>query len=145
MKFRCSTIINASIARVADGFTSEEIMKQSQDGFLRKEQLTGEPWTAGSTSKLYYKNLELKETILSNTLPAAFEALYEHKHMVNTMHCTFTAIDTSTTQLVQEIHYTSFSGFIPKIMASLFPGLFKKQVQKWLDKFKTALEKTEAT
>jgi len=143
MKFNCSTIINAPLEKVAAGFISEEIMKESQEGFISKEYLNGVPWDAGSTSKLLYKNLELSETILINKLPAEFKALYEHKNMVNTMHCTFTAIDASTTQLVQVIHYSEFIGFLPKLMSRLFPGMFRKQVQKWLDKFKEAVEKKQ--
>lgn len=141
MKFTCTTKINVSRDKVATLFTKEEILKESQQGFIKKELLEGEPWKDGSTSKLYYKNMELTETILQNKLPEEFRALYEHKDMVNTMHCTFTVLSKDTTQLDQEIHYTEFRGFMPKIMSTLFPGLFKKQVQKWLEKFKEVVEK----
>lgn len=141
MKFRCSTEINAHIDGVVSCFTKEDVMKESQDGFIRKEQLEGTPWAVGSKSRMYYKNLELTETVLINELPSQFKALYEHKHMVNSMHCTFSAISETKTRLDQEIHYTEFRGFVPKVMAKLFPSLFKKQVQKWLDQFKDVVEK----
>ncbi|MEX0288264.1 MAG: hypothetical protein AB3N14_04065 [Flavobacteriaceae bacterium] len=117
-------------------------MKKSQDGFQSKELLEGGAWEVGSKSKMNYKNLELIETILINKLPQEFIGLYEHKHMVNTMYCKFTALDDNLTQLDQEIHYTQFNGFIPKVMAKLFPGMFKRQVQKWLDQFKTVVEES---
>jgi len=39
-----------------------------------------------------------------------------------------------------EIEYTRFNGIMPKIMAFLMPGVFKKQTQKWLDQFKMFTE-----
>ncbi|MBT8185783.1 MAG: SRPBCC family protein [Eudoraea sp.] len=143
MKFSCTTIINASQDKVLACFLSEEVMKESQQGFLRKESLEGTPWEKGSTATLYYKNMELKETILINNLPSEFKGLYEHKNMVNTMHCFFIPVDASTTRVEQQIHYTEFRGFVPKMMARMFPGLFRKQVQKWLDCFKDVVEKKQ--
>jgi len=141
MKFTCTTVIDAPVSKVVTLYTDPESMKESQDGFIRKENLEGPPWEVGSKSRIIYEKLELVETILISDLPAEFKALYEHKHMVNTMYCKFTALDNATTRFDQEIHYTKFIGFIPKLMARLFPGLFKKQVQKWLDKFKIFVEK----
>lgn len=33
------------------------------------------------------------------------------------------------------------NGIMPKLMAKLFPGMFKKQSQKWMDQFKEFVEK----
>ena len=60
--------------------------------------------------------------------------------MDNTMTCYFTELGVNKTKYVSEIEYTAFRGFIPKAMATLFPGMFKKQVQKWLDNFKAFAE-----
>lgn len=45
------------------------------------------------------------------------------------------------TRLEQEIHYTKFNGFLLKLLVKLFPGMFKKPVQKWVNQFKTFVEK----
>ena len=121
-------------------FQNEEIMKKNQDRFISKELLVGKARETAAKSRMLYKKLELTETILINELPSEFKALYEHKHMVNTMHCSFTSTKDAR-QLDQEIHYTKFNGFVPKVMAKLFPGIFKKQLQKWLDQFKEVVER----
>ena len=34
----------------------------------------------------------------------------------------------------------TFNGFMPRLMAMLMPGMFKRQTQKWLDQFKVFSE-----
>lgn len=121
---------------VVELFKNPDNLIHWQDGFKRIEPISGVPGTIGATSRLHYERLSLMETIIRNELPEEFKAKYEHKHMVSTMSCRFQAVDEVTTRLEQEIHYTQFNGFLPKVMARLFPGMFRKQVQKWLDQFK---------
>ncbi len=71
-------------------------------------------------------------------------ALYEHKHMVNTMTNRFYSPEQDRTIYEAEIHYTRFIGFIPKLMALLMPGLFMKQMQDTLDRFKSFVEQSPA-
>jgi hypothetical protein len=89
-----------------------------------------------------HKQIELTETILVKNLPAMSSALYEHKHMVNTMTNRFYSPGQDRTIYEAEMHYTRFIGFIPKLMALLIPGLFKKQVQDTLDRFKSFVEQS---
>ena len=140
MKFSCQIDINVPIHMVIKLFENPDNLKEWQDGFKSITPVAGIPGEVGSKSKLTYEKLELIETILRNELPEEFKATYEHKHMVNTMSCKFEKIDAHITRLEQEIYYTKFNGFLPKLMAKLFPGLFKKQVQKWLHQFKTFAE-----
>lgn len=141
MRFTCYTDIKAPIQIVVDLFKNPDNLKHWQDGFKSIEYISGAPGAEGSISKLSYDRLSLVETIIRNELPEEFKANYEHKHMVNTMSCRFKVIDVGTTRLEQEIHYTQFNGFLPKVLAKLFPGMFRKQVQKWLDQFKYFVEK----
>ena len=85
--------------------------------------------------------MEIFETILIKNLPEIRKGLYEHKHMVNTMTSRFKEISPEKTLFEAEIEYTKFIGFVPKLMAFLMPGIFKKQTQKWLDQFKAFAEK----
>ncbi len=140
MKFTCHADINVPIHTVIALFENPINWKEWQDGFISIEPIGGIPGEVGSKSKLTYDELELIETIIRNELPEEFKATYEHKHMVNTMSCKFMKIDPNITQFEQEIHYTKFNGSLPKLMARLFPGMFKKQVQKWLNLFKTFAE-----
>lgn len=140
MKFTCSTTINKPINEVVDAFLDPESMKQSHQGFIDKELISGNTNEVGAKYKLIYKKFEITETITNNNLPNSFSGLYEHKHMTNTMNSTFEAISENTTKFSAEINYTHFNGFVIKVMAKLFPGMFKKQGDKWLQRFKFYVE-----
>ena len=145
MKFTCSVTINKPRDKVVEYFINPKYLEEYQEGFLRKELVSGTPQEVGAISKLYYKmgkgEMVLTETILANDLPKSFYAEYFHKHTENTMRSTFTEIDASTTRYDSEIHYTAFKGIVVKLMSKLFPGFFKKQVQKWLNIMKAFAER----
>ena len=96
---------------------------------------------------MYYQmrknEMELTETIVSNELPESFYAEYHHKHMDNTMRCTFTALDDNHTQYDTEVEYTRINWIMTKLMAILFPGMYRKMGQKWMDNFKAFVEGQE--
>lgn len=140
MKFSCSVKINCHKAKVAEIFSNPNLLRHFQEGFITKEPLEGEPGEKGAQSKMVYEKMELKETILYNKLPDEFMALYEHKHMTNTMKVRFESISETSTIYTSDIEYTKFNGFIIKIIARLFPGMFKKQVLKWMILFKNYCE-----
>ncbi len=116
-------------------------------GFVSKEILVGLPNQTSTKSKIVYRNnnnvIELIETILPSKSANQIVALYEHKHMINTMTSSFTSISINKTRLDLEIHYTKFIGLMPKLMAFLMPGVFKKQTQKMVDNFKIYAERNE--
>lgn len=145
MKFTCSVTINKTREDVVVFFSNPKYLKEYQEGFLRKQHISGEEGQTGAISKMYYKmgkgEMELTETITDNNLPEYFSAKYHHKHTDNTMLCSFTEIDTNTTKCDWDIEYTAFRGVLINILKTLFPGMFKKQVKKWLNNFKTFVEK----
>lgn len=145
MKFTCTVTIHKPQQVVADFFADPTHLKEYQEGFQKKELLSGNAGEVGTVSKLYYQNgkrkMELEETIVKNDLPNEFLAEYFHTHTENTMRSTFTELSDTETRYDAEIHYTKFKGAIVKIMAFLFPSFFKKQVQKWLKNFKVFVEK----
>lgn len=147
MKFTCSVIVNQPIDKVAKLFADPANLKEYQEGFVSKTLVSGVEGQAGAVSKMYYqtgkRSMEIEETILSNDLPASFTGSYHHKHMDNFMKSSFTALSEDQTRYEAEIEYTAFRGFVPKAMGFLFPGIFKKQVQKWLDNFKVFAENGE--
>jgi len=145
MKFTCSVTINVSKEKVTAYFVNPEYLKEYQDGFLRKELISGEQGQVNSISRMYYKQgkgeMELTETIQANNLPDEFLAQYHHKFTDNTMKSTFTSLSDNQTRFDAEINYTAFRGFIVNIMVFIAPNFFKKQVQKWLNNFKVFVEK----
>ena len=144
MKFTCSVIVEKPKQVVADYFANPNYLKEYQEGFQKKELISGETGQEGAISNIWYgegkRQMELRETILKNDLPHEFVGEYHHQHMDNTMRSTFTEIDPKKTRYDAEIHYTAFRGFVVKTMVFLFPSVFKKQVQKWLDNFKVFVE-----
>ena len=141
MKFNLSVDINQNIDKCVAIFSNPDNLKHVQDHFISKAPISGNEGEIGAKSKLVYKKLELVETIITNNLPDMFEALYEHKHTVNTMKVWFTTLNKNETRYHTEIHYTKFNGIIINIRAKLFPSMFKKQVLKWMYKFKDFSEK----
>lgn len=145
MKFRGSIDIDKPQSKVADLFADPNNLKEYQDGFVKKELISGKMGEDGAVSKLYYKygkkDMELTETIITNRLPDSFESEYQHKHMDNTMKCHFVPLGKNKSRYEYEFEYTRISGLMPRIMATLFPGMFKRQGEKWMRQFKDFAEK----
>jgi hypothetical protein len=55
--------------------------------------------------------------------------------------CRFIQIDDSNTRYEYEIEYTRVSWIMPKLIFLLFPGMFRKQGEKWMRQFKTFAER----
>jgi hypothetical protein len=145
MKFECSTDINLPIDKVVALFEDPKNFGEWQDGFISYEPVSGTPRMEGAKSKITFINrkhkMELIETIQVMNLPAEMTALYEHEHMVNTLTTSFTELPGQRTRYTSGVGYVKFNGFMPKLMAFLMPGMFKKQGQKWADQFKAFAEK----
>lgn len=143
MKFSCSVDINKPRAEVVALFDNPDHMQYWQDGFLRFERISGKHGEVGSKNKIVYdqkgKEMVLTETIKVYDLPREMTGIYEHKMMDNEMQNIFTELSPTQTRWVAHIHYYRVKGFL-KIVAFLFPGMFKKQVQKWMDQFKAFAE-----
>lgn len=146
MDFSYSVEINKPLNKIIEIFKNEENLKEWQDGFISKKLISGVKGEVGSKYLLLFKNknneIELTETIQVSNLPDELTALYEHKYMSNTMSNCFTAIGADKTKYEIKVDYTKFNGFIPRLMAFLMPGVFKKQAQKWIDQFKVFAEKS---
>lgn len=147
MKFSGSIDINQSQEKVAKFFADPTYLKEYQEGFEKKELLEGEAGKDGAVSKMYYKNgnheMVLTETIIKNELPHSFEAFYHHKHMDNTMKCTFTQLEDGSTRYETDVEYTRIDWVMPRLIAILFPGMYKKPAQRWMENFKNFVEKNK--
>ena len=144
MKFTCKTNINLPREQVIKLFNNPDNLVKWQDGFQSFTHLEGTPGEVGSKSLMSYlvnnKSLDITETILVSRLPDEFTGLYECEPMTNTMQNLFHEVSGHETEYVANIEYTQLNGFMVKIMAFLFPGMFKKQVQKWMNQFKDFAE-----
>ena len=140
MKFNCTVNINRSIKDVSEAFQDPEVMKACQEGLIEIIHLSGERGKKGSTAKIVYEKMELIETIIENNLPDIFFAEYDHKHTNNTMKVSFKEISPTKTEYYTEIEYLEFKGVIVNLMAKIAPSFFKKQVLKWMKRYKQHLE-----
>jgi hypothetical protein len=106
------------------------------------EHLSGTPGQAGAKSKLKYKmgkrDVEMIETITHNNLPHEFQAIYEAKGVYNEQNNFFKETAPGKTKWTSETEF-KFNG-IMKLFGWLMPGAFKKQSQKYLDRFKAFAE-----
>jgi hypothetical protein len=144
MKFTASISINQPLAKTVALWQDKNNFKHWQDGFISKELISG---TKGEVGVIYLIKLdfnkdimELTETVQLTNLPHEHKVLIAHKHMHNTMHSKFTAIDDSTTLWTAEIDYFQVNFWPAKVMMRLFPNMFKKQGQKWSNQFKEFAE-----
>ncbi len=144
MKFTGSIEINKPLELVAKLFADPNHLGEYQEGFEKKELVSGNAGEEGAVSKMYYKQgkheMELTETILSNHLPNSFEAFYHHKHMDNTMKCTFTDLG-GKTRYETEVEYTRINWVMPRLIAILFPSMYRKPARRWMHNFKLFVEK----
>lgn len=145
MKFKGSVDIAKPRPEVIKYFSDPKYLGEFQDGFVKKELLSGQQGQDGAVSKMYYRygkrDMELTETITANKLPETFESHYHHIHMDNTMKCTFVELDDQNTRYEYEFEYTRINWFMPKLIAILFPGMYRKQGEKWMRQFKEFVEK----
>ena len=78
MKYYGAIDIKQPIKKVTELFADPKNLKEYQDGFIRKELVSGKEGDDGAVSKMYYKfgnrEMELTETITKNELPNLFEA-----------------------------------------------------------------------
>ena len=144
MKYSCTVEINQPIHKTVALWENENNFKEWQDGFESIEHLSGTRNEKGAKSKIILngkRKIELVETIILNDLPKEKTALYEHINMTNTQTTRFKEISFNKTQLISEVEYTKFNGFLIKMIAKVFPNKFKQQSQKWLIQFKTFAER----
>lgn len=144
MELRNQIEIKAPIDFTASYLRQSEYFDQWQDDFQSATLLSGDRDQIGAQTRMLYKfgksDMELIETIRNNNLPNSFEALYEHKHMNNTMLSTFEDLGNDKTLYTTQVNYIEMKGLMIKIMAKLFSGKFKKGPEKWMQQFKEFVE-----
>jgi hypothetical protein len=130
MKFKGSIEIGKSKNEVTEFFADPKYLSYYQDGFISKELVRGEFEKEGAISKINYKHgnhkMVLTENIITNQLPDTFESHYHRKHMDNTMKSKFIALNSNRILYEYEFDYTRVHWFLPKLIAILFPGMYRK-------------------
>lgn len=145
MKYTNEVEINLPREKVVELFDNIDNLKHWQPGLLSFEALSGTPGHPGAKSKLKYKmgkkEIEMVETITKRDLPDEFSGTYETKGVWNSVSNKFIPVGDNKTKIISETEF-NFSGFM-KVIGFLMPGAFKKESQKFLDRFKAFAESAD--
>ena len=144
MKFQHSVIINKPLELVIHYFMDPQYLSHYQEGFIRKEQVAGEPGQEGAIAKMYYNygkdEMLITEHVEKNELPNSFQAYYHHKQMENTLKATFEKLNSETTKYTSQIEYLRIDWVMPKLISLVLPSVYKRPPLKWMTNFKTFVE-----
>ena len=144
MKYMTEIEIDRRRTMVIELFDNPDNLKHWQPGFQSFEHLSGTRGQPGAKSKLVFLNrgrtMEMIETITVRNLPHEFSGTYDIKGIYNEVRNYFTEVAADKTKWVSHIEFR-FSGIGMKILVALFPGMFKKQSQKFMQLFKEFAEK----
>ena len=142
MKYTCQIEINKDLEGVIALFDSEENLFKWQPELVSFEHLSGEKGEEGARSKLLYKmgkrEVEMVETIHKKNFPSEFVVQYEAKGVWNEVANHFSQTEEGKTLWRATSHF-KFGGFM-KLMGWLMPGAFKKETNKYLNRFKEFAE-----
>lgn len=144
LKFTCTVDIDLPLQKVIELWDKPENLKYWQDGFQKMVHISGEEGRPGSKAEMFYimngREMILTETIVVNELPHEFTGYYESEKTQNTMENLFTELSPQSTRWEANINYTLLKGLIINLIVKLYPSMFKKQTQKWMDQFKAFAE-----
>jgi len=136
--------INRPRDQVVDLFLDPNHQDQFQEGYERKEIISGDLNQVRCHSKVYFRighgTMTLDETILKNELPETFEAFYHHERMDNTMKVSFRSLNDQVTEYYYEYEYSRVQGLWARIMLKVFSAFYKKQGDLRAQRFKTFVE-----
>lgn len=142
MKYRTSIIIKQPRKRLLEILEDPEGMKFWQPGLVSYEFLSDDPKVPGARMRLNYdmkgREVEMTETLEQRSLPDTMTFIYEAAGVWNRVINTFTEIDESTSQWVQDNEFKC-RGFMA-LMCLVMPGVFKKETGKSLELFRDYAE-----
>ncbi len=139
MRYSSSIIIDKSLADVLAIFNDVDNLKHWQRGLVSYETTSGTQGEVGSKAKLKFKNgMEMIETITVKNLPHEFSGTYEMKGVWNEIKNYFEETPDGKTKWSFVCEFR-MSGFM-KILATLFPWIFKKESLKLMNDFKAYAE-----
>jgi uncharacterized protein YndB with AHSA1/START domain len=146
MRYQLELEINAPRGRVVDLFLDPDNLKKWQPDLVSFEQVgSGAPREVGAKSKQVHRmgqrEFETIETITVHNPPGEFAATYEAEGIWNLISNRLTETPEGTTRWVLDAHY-KFSSLMMKLMALLLPGMFRKQMLTFMQRFKEFAEKS---
>jgi len=144
INYKLEQVINQPIDKVASLLANPDNFEKWQPGFKGMEHLSGTPGEIGAKSKLTYdmgkRQVVMTETILEMNMPEYFELSFDSDKVFNIQKNRLSKVDENTTKWITDNEF-QLSGYM-KIFGIIGKGMFKKQSQIYLDKFKEFAENT---
>ncbi len=143
MRYRLELDINAPRGRVVDLFLDPGNLSAWQPDLVSFEAISGtDPRALGAKSRQVHKmgkrEVVMVETITVHDYPERFAATYEADKVWNLVENRFVAQDGGKTRWI--VDNTFRCGGVVRIMAVLFPGMFRKQTMAFMQRFKDFVE-----
>lgn len=142
MKFHLETVVDITFERLITLFENPENLHKWQPNVISFKRLSGEIGQVGATSELHYdmivKKITMKETILQRNLPDLFVLRYDADGVSNTVTNNFKQLPNGKTRWIMQNDF-QFAGFM-KYAAKPLKGIFKKQTELTMDRFKQFAE-----
>lgn len=142
MKFHIEIIVDISFAKLLELFENPDNLKKWQPNVVKFTPLTGKIGQPGATSEIRYnmvvKEIVMKETILKRNIPDEFVLQYESDGVKNTVTNNFKEIAPNKTRWIMENNF-EFGG-IMKFAALAMKGIFRKQTELTMERFKKFAE-----
>jgi len=142
MEYSCSVEIDLPRDRVVALFDDPDNLVNWQKGFVSLTHVSGVAGRTGAKSELVYKmgkrDIVMVETITERNLPDTFSASYEAKGVWNSVENRFSETEAGHTIWHMDTLFKC-TGFM-RIMATLMPGMFRKQSNQMMRDFKAFAE-----
>ena len=142
MKYHQEIIVNIPFSQLITLFENPDNLKKWQPDVISFTPISVTIGQPGAVSKMkinmVVKVLEVSETIVKRNLPQEFVILYETAGVTNTVTNGFKEIAPNQTRWIMENNY-KFGG-IAKYAVIPLKGIFKKQTQVTMERFKKFAE-----
>ncbi|MCH2022293.1 MAG: SRPBCC family protein [Saprospiraceae bacterium] len=142
MKFHIEIIVDISLNKLIELFENPENLKKWQPNLLKFEHLSGDLGQVGAKSRINYnmgiKKIIMNETVLKRNLPDEFVLMYESDGVTNTVTNNFKEIAPNKTRWIMQNNF-KFGGLM-KFAALAMKGVFKKQTELTMNRFKAFAE-----
>lgn len=142
MKFHIEIVVDISFAKLLELFENPDNLKRWQPNVISFTPLSGEIGQVGATAEIRYdmvvKKIVMKETILKRNIPDEFVLRYDSDGVSNTVTNNFKEIAPNKTRWIMQNNF-KFGG-IMKFAALALKGVFKKQTELTMERFKKFAE-----
>lgn len=142
MNFHIEIVVDIPFAKLLELFENPDNLKKWQPNVISFTPLSGEIGQVGATAEIRYdlvvKKIVIKETILKRNIPHEFVLRHESDGVSNTITNNFKEIAPNRTRWI--MHNNFKFGGIMKFAALALKGVFKKQTEQTMERFKKFAE-----